>query len=161
MSTETSQTPHQLAFTSSVGFDQKRIHAAAIYCSDGRFGEAFDEFLMKGLGLPKVDRVALPGGPAALAGYSQARLAESGVIDELKFLVEAHELDRVILIQHGGCAFYKGRLNVREESLEQLQKADLARAAYAVRHAIDVSNIEGYFARPDPEGIQFEKIELT
>ena len=158
--TAMNETREQVAFTSSVGFDQKRIHAAAIYCSDGRFGEAFDEFLMKGLGLPKVDRVALPGGPAALAGYSQARLAESGVVDEVKFLVEAHELDRVILIQHGGCAFYKARLEVRDESLEQLQKADLARAAYTVRHAINVTNIEGYFARPDPDGIMFEKVEL-
>ena len=158
--TAMSETRETVAFTSSVGFDQKRIHAAAIYCSDGRFGEAFDEFLHKGLGLPKVDRVALPGGPAALAGYSQARLAESGVVDELKFLVEAHELDRVILIQHGGCAFYKARLGVRDESLEQLQRADLARAAYTVRHAISVTNIEGYFARPDPDGIMFEKVEL-
>ena len=155
-----SETREQPAFTSSVGFDQKRIHAAAIYCSDGRFGEAFDDFLTRGLSLPKYDRVALPGGPAALAGYSQARLAEEGVVDELKFLVDAHELDRVILIQHGGCAFYKGRLGVREQSLEQLQKADLARAAYTVRHAIGVTAIEGYFARPDPKGIQFEKIEL-
>ena len=34
------------------------------YCSDGRWGEAFDEFCHAGLGLPRYDRFAVPGGPA-------------------------------------------------------------------------------------------------
>lgn len=149
-----------IAYHSAIPYHTERIHAAAIYCSDGRVGEHFDDFVQNGLNLPRYDRIALPGGPACLAGYSQARLAERGVIDELKFLVDAHELDRIILIQHGGCAFYGQRLTVRRESTEQLQKADLARAAYSVRHAIEMTNIEGYFARPGPEGITFEKVEL-
>ena len=45
-----------------------RIHAASIYCSDGRFGEQMDEFLHQGLGLPRYDRLAVPGGPACCSG---------------------------------------------------------------------------------------------
>ncbi len=150
-----------LPFVSTIGFDADRIHAAAIYCSDGRFGEAFDDFIYRGLKLPKYDRVALPGGPATLAGYAQARVAEQGVLDELKFLVDAHKLERVVLIQHGGCAFYGNRLGVRIESAEQLQRADLVRAAYTIRHAIGTVGIDGYFARPDPGGITFDRVELT
>src|SRR5947199_10332109 len=56
------------AFNSTIGWDQARIRAAAIYCSDGRFGEQMDEFLHEGLGLPRYDRLAVPGGPACLSG---------------------------------------------------------------------------------------------
>jgi hypothetical protein len=37
-------------------------------------------------------------------------LEEQGVVDELHFLVEAHELRRVVLIAHQSCAFYAARL---------------------------------------------------
>lgn len=147
-------------YVSTVPYTSARIHAAAIYCSDGRVGEHFDDFVQNGLGLPRYDRIALPGGPACLAGYPQARLEEEGVIDELRFLVEAHKLSRIVLIQHQGCAFYSARLTVREQSAEQLQKADLTRAAYVVRHATALERIDGYFARTTPEGVVFEKIEL-
>ena len=54
--------------TSPVRFQESRIRAAAIYCSDGRFGEAFDDFLHNILKLPRYDRLAVPGGAACLAG---------------------------------------------------------------------------------------------
>ena len=43
--------PH--SFISSLAFDGARIHAASIYCSDGRVGEQIDEFLHEGLHLPR------------------------------------------------------------------------------------------------------------
>lgn len=56
-------------FESSVGFDSNRIRAAAVYCSDGRFGEQFDDLLHNKLPLPRYDRLAVPGdGPAAEPG---------------------------------------------------------------------------------------------
>src|SRR5208283_2204549 len=39
-------------YESSVRFDENRIRAAALYCSDGRFGEQIDDFLHNGLKLP-------------------------------------------------------------------------------------------------------------
>ena len=50
--------PH--SFVSSLAFDGARIHAASIYCSDGRVGEQIDEFLHEGLHLPRYDRLAMP-----------------------------------------------------------------------------------------------------
>ena len=149
-----------LAYQSTLPYKRQRIHAAALYCSDGRVGDHFDDFMQNGLNLPRYDRIALPGGPACLAGYAQARLEEQGVIDELLFLIQAHALDRVVLIQHQGCAFYDGRLKVRQQSMEQLQQADLARATYLIRHVTSLENIEGYFARNTPTGIDFEAISL-
>ena len=55
-------------YESPTPYEQTRIHAAAIYCSDGRVGEQIDDFLHKGLGLPRYDRLAIPGGPACLSG---------------------------------------------------------------------------------------------
>ena len=39
----------------------ERIGALALYCSDGRWGEAFDEFCHRRLFIPRYDRWAVPG----------------------------------------------------------------------------------------------------
>ncbi|RYG71122.1 hypothetical protein EON77_13145 [bacterium] len=147
-------------YVSKLPYNRERINAAAMYCSDGRVGDHFDDFMQHGLSLPRYDRVALPGGPACLAGYTEARLEEEGVIDELQFLVSAHKLTRIVLIQHQGCAFYMNRLKVREQSVEQLQKADLVRAAYTIRHWVKLDQIEGYFLRQEGQDFIFEPVQL-
>src|SRR5256885_8221734 len=116
-------------FESRAPYEPERIHAAAIYCSDGRMGAHFDDFLTNGLMLPRYDRVALPGGPAALAEHPETKLEHAAVADELKFLVEVHGLRRVVLIQHQNCAFYTGRLSLSGFEVEKRQLADLSRAA--------------------------------
>ncbi|HEX8325663.1 MAG TPA: carbonic anhydrase [Tepidisphaeraceae bacterium] len=148
-------------YTSPLPYNADRVHAGAIYCADGRMGEHFDDFMQNGLKLPRYDRIALPGGPACLAGHVQARLEEQGVVDELNFLIEAHRLSRIVLIQHQACAFYQNRLGVRSQSMEQLQVADLTRAAFSIRHWTKLDNIEGYFCRVTSDGVVFEKIDLT
>jgi hypothetical protein len=150
-----------MCYISQQPYNAERVFAGALYCSDGRVGEHFDDFMQNGLKLPRYDRIALPGGPACLAGHVQARLEEQGVVDELKFLIDAHKLSRIVLIQHQGCAFYQARLGVRSQSIEQLQIADLARAAFSIRHWTNLENIEGYYCRVKPEGVVFEKIDLT
>jgi hypothetical protein len=147
-------------FRSLIRYDPERMHVAAVYCSDGRVGDHFDDFLQNGLGLPRYDRVTLPGGPASLAGYAEARVAQEGAVDELRFLIEAHGLTRVVLIQHEACAFYTARLKVAARQIEPLQRADLVRAAYFIRHVTGLERIEGYFARRAPDAIVFEPVAL-
>jgi hypothetical protein len=136
------------------------MHAAAVYCSDGRVGEHFDDFLQNGLGLPRYDRLALPGGPACLAGYDEAKVEQVGIVDELKFLIDAHQLTRIVLIQHEQCAFYTARLRVSEKQLEHLQRADLVRAAYFIRHVTSLSDVQAYFARKAGDAIEFEPVVI-
>src|SRR6266545_4643899 len=93
-------------YASATSFDDRRIGAAAVYCSDGRFGEQMDEFLHQGLGLPRYDRVAVPGGPACLAGSLVTFQEARGVEDALRFLIRVHDLSQVVLIAHQGCAYY-------------------------------------------------------
>ncbi len=143
-------------YDSSILYEEARIHAAAIYCSDGRVGAHFDDFLQRGLSLPRYDRLALPGGPAALAGHEQAR----SVSDELAFLAEAHQLEQVVLIAHEGCAFYREVLGLSGDALISTQVRDLARAAETARSATGLTAVSGYFARREGDRIRFELVDL-
>src|SRR5215218_8723079 len=115
-------------YASRTAFDERRVGAAAVYCSDGRFGDQMDEFLHAGLGLPRYDRVAVPGGAACLAGHTHAYHEKSALERQLDFLITAHGLTRIVLIAHEGCAFYRD-VWLGRRTLEQQQGVDLEKAA--------------------------------
>lgn len=149
------------AFRSREPYARERIHAAAVYCSDGRLGEAFDDFLQNGLRLPRYDRVAVPGGAACLAGHFSAYREGEAAIDQLRFLVDAHDLKRVVLIAHQLCAFYTHRLKVDEIDLRTRQLEDLGRAAKRARRLCHSLAVEGYFAAvTDQSTVVFERVDL-
>lgn len=148
------------AYESRLSYERTRIRAGAIYCSDGRIGEHFDDFLQNGLGLPRYDRVALPGGPACIAGHPQAHLEEQGVVDELNFLAEVHGLNRIVLIAHEGCAFYGTRLELEGRRMELVQRADLVRAAAFVCRVTKIERVEAFFARLTADRVVFERVEV-
>jgi hypothetical protein len=144
-------------FESVVRFDENRIRAAAIYCSDGRFGEQFDDFLHNGLKLPRYDRLALPGGAACLAGHFLACREEDALLGQLRFLIRAHGLERVVLIAHHNCAFYTDQLHVPPGQIEARQREDLHAAADRIRTISRSLAIGTFFARRLPDGkVRFE-----
>ena len=149
-----------MAYTSSVIYEPKRIHAAAIYCSDGRVGEHFDDFLTNGLKLPRYDRIALPGGPACLACREETKLDDGGIIENLQFLITAHELERVVLIAHDGCAFYGECLGIEPARAEAIQTDDLVSAATLIHRETGLENIEAYFAYVAGDAIRFESVVI-
>lgn len=147
-------------FTSPVPFESARIQAAAVYCSDGRFGRQFDDLLQHGLQLPRYDRLAVPGGAACLASHFTAYREEEGVAEQLRFLISAHQLRRVVLIAHEGCAFYTQRLRVSPLQLESQQREDLQKAVRRVRSLSSDLDVVAFFARKTWEGlVQFELVE--
>ncbi|MFQ5515901.1 MAG: hypothetical protein ACE5FG_15950 [Myxococcota bacterium] len=151
----------QDSYECTLPFESERIHAVAVYCSDGRFGEHFDDFLVRGLGLPRCDRLVVAGGPACLIDHEQAGLGRHAAVADLCFLVEAHELSRVILIAHEGCAFYTTLLDEQPPGLEPLQRSDLVRAATTVRTETRLRAVEAYFARIVPAGgVRFEPVAV-
>jgi hypothetical protein len=153
--------PVRRGFLSAVPFDQARIRAAAIYCSDGRFGEQIDEFLHQGLGLPRYDRLAVPGGPACYTGSLSVFWEGHSGERALDFLARVHGLERLVLIQHAGCAFYLEILKTRPEDLEARQRHDLARAAARVRATQPALKVEGFLARRNESQILFEPVPIA
>lgn len=147
-------------FASRIPYDINRIGAAAVYCSDGRFGEQIDELLHGWLRLPRYDRLAIPGGAACLAGHFNAYREEEGVAEQLRFLVGVHELRRIVLIAHQGCAYYSEWLRVPPLQIEARQQEDLAKAVRAVKRYGAEIEVLAYFARRTGEQVTFERVEV-
>jgi len=121
-------------FTASEKWHAGELNALAVFCSDGRWDTAFDEFCHKWLRIGHGDRFAVPGGPAWLArsdGESAALYAAAR--GQIEFLVRAHNLRRVALITHYGCGFYQHRLARDAEGCLPVQIDDLRRAAADMR----------------------------
>ncbi|MHC4142680.1 MAG: carbonic anhydrase [Planctomycetota bacterium] len=145
-------------YESVVPYEDARIQAAAVYCSDGRLGDQCDDFLHNALGLPRYDRVAVPGGPACLAGHFAAYREEDAVKAQLEFLISAHQLQRVVLIAHQDCAFYTAFLDVSSVGLAEQQREDLLKAAARVRELGRSLAVEAYFAAFQASVITFEPV---
>jgi hypothetical protein len=143
-------------YTSRMAFDDRRIGAAAIYCSDGRFGEQMDEFLHEGLGLPRYDRVAVPGGAACLADHTLAYYEQESLSRQLRFLIESHSLRRLVLIAHQDCGFYRD-VWLGSRTLLQQQATDLEKAADRIRRWNLRVEIEAYFAIQADGLISFQR----
>ena len=124
----------------------------AIFCSDGRFATPCEETLRTGLSLHSCDHLALPGGPGALVGHPEGRLPHEGVLDEVAFLVESHEVERGILVAHEGCAFYTHRLGLSPDEVRPTQERDLAMAAERIRERLPKLKLEGYLAERTGDG---------
>ncbi len=137
------KTDSQKPYVSSLPYDEQRVGAAAIYCSDGRFGEQMDEFLHNSLGLPRYDRVAVPGGAACLAGHLMVYHEAQALDRQLSFLITAHALTRIVMIAHDNCGFYKG-LWLRETTVEKQQAMDLRKAAEHILAHHSKVRVEGY-----------------
>jgi hypothetical protein len=147
-------------YHSPILFNEDRIRAAAVYCSDGRYGEQFDDFLHNALKLPRYDRLAIAGGPGCFAGHFMAYREAEGAAEHLRFLARVHKLEKVVLIQHEGCAFYREVLNARPGEALKMQTEDLAKAAFRIRQLAWDLNVEAYVCRRKDELLWFEPVEL-
>ncbi len=147
-------------YESPYQFQTERIQAAAVYCSDGRYGEQFDDLLQNELGLPRYDRLAIPGGSACLARHFKTYREEEGVTEQLRFLIESHGLKRIVLIAHQDCAFYLDRLQVSPLQLESQQREDMQKAVERVRSLGWRLEVDAWFARRHRNAVRFERVPL-
>ena len=148
-----------MSYESRIPFRDHRVHAAAVYCSDGRIGEQIDEFLRHNLGTALCDRLAVPGGPASLGPSSRVPEESRGVVTQLEFLIRAHNLRKVILIAHVPCAFYRERLEVPDDAQSTRQVQDLEEAARVVR-ALGSLQVDAYAARVVNARVQLHPVEV-
>jgi hypothetical protein len=137
----------------------ERIRALALYCSDGRWGEAFDEFCHNHLQIPRYDRWAVPGGPAWVASQEDSVFLRA-TRTQLDFLVQAHELERVVLITHFGCAWYGHRLKQSPADCLSAQTEDVESAAAALRGWYPGMRVEAYLAMRQQEWVSFHQLDI-
>ena len=79
-----------------------------VHCSDHRFQAGHYEFLNHALNLGEnYDLLSIPGGAQALALVEYLPKFAWAGWKWIRFLVEHHELTRVILIAHQDCGWYK------------------------------------------------------
>jgi hypothetical protein len=121
----------------------------AVHCSDHRFQAGIREFLDKGLNLNEnYDLLIMPGGPQCLTLLEYLpKFAWAGK-KWFRFLVENHELNRLILIAHQDCGWYKSlplHLHSSQEP-RQRQEEDLRRAHHALHADFPLLQIELYYA---------------
>jgi hypothetical protein len=133
-------------FTSTELWDPARIGALVLYCSDGRWGESFDEFCHRRLLIPRYDRWAVPGGPVCLVPRDTDAGFCRGAWEQLDFLVRAHQLRRLVLIAHYGCAYYAELLGKGPDDCLPTQAEDLRTAAVALREWFPGVGVETYLA---------------
>jgi hypothetical protein len=150
----------EFRYSSPIRFDANRIRAAAVYCSDGRFGEQIDNLLHDQLELPRYDRLAIPGGAACLAGHFNAYREEEGVAEQLRFLIGVHDVRRVVLIAHQDCAYYTDWLRIAPLQLEARQREDLLKAIRHVKRLGASVEVLAFFARRQGECVTFERVAI-
>jgi hypothetical protein len=78
-----------------------RPRTLVVACSDGRLQAATDDFLANELGLIEYDRLYMPGGGGALAASGRDFIRAQQLRRECLYLVELHDIDRVLLLFHG------------------------------------------------------------
>jgi hypothetical protein len=144
-------------FTSTERWHPERIGALALYCSDGRWGDAFDEFCHRHLLIPRYDRWAVPGGPAWLAPVAGEDDLGRAAREQLDFLMEVHQLERIVLIAHFGCAFYGRRVGQGPRECLPAQRADLRAASAVLRRRYRGVRVESYLAMLEGNSLVFRQ----
>jgi hypothetical protein len=146
-------------FTATDLWNAGRIGALVVHCSDGRWRAAFDEFCDRRLFIPRYDHLAVPGGPVCLLPRDAGDAFCRGVWEQLDFLVRAHELRRVVLIAHYGCAYYAELLGKGPEECLPQQAEDLRAAAEALREWFGGVAVETYFALRRGLSLSFHQVD--
>ncbi len=100
-------------------WQRERPRCLVVACSDGRLQAAVDEFLDHVLRVRHYDRLYLPGGPGALVSSGVELVRPTLCRQELRFLIDVHEVEHAILLFHGPaeggpdaaiCADYRRKL---------------------------------------------------
>lgn len=149
-----------MTYQSSVPFDADRVGAAAVYCSDGRYGDQIDDLLHASLGLPRYDRLAMPGGAACLVPHVANFFERQAGAKHLEFLIKSHGLSRVVLIAHQDCVYYLHQLRVGPGEILRQQIQDLRQAAEIIRVLDADVAVQAFFARKQGDMICFEAVDV-
>jgi hypothetical protein len=125
-----------------------------VACSDGRLQEPLDEFLNVELGIAYYDRLYLPGGPGVLSFAAGHYVRASRMADELQFLIEAHQIEDLILVYHCSgedgpdeaiCADYRRNyLSFDARKIREQQEIDTSEIVRGPLRSFPTDRIQAY-----------------
>jgi hypothetical protein len=133
----------------SAKLHSEHADALVVHCSDHRLQGVLQEFLNNGLRLNgNYDVLAIPGGPQCLTLVEYLPKLSWALTKWLRFLIDAHELKRVVLIAHQDCGWYKhlpfhlfGSSDPRRQ-----QEEDLRRVKHALARDFPHVRVDLYYA---------------
>ena len=132
--------------------------ALVVHCSDHRFIPAFEQLVEKQLGIADYDLIAVPGGPQFLAALDYLPKFAWAGNRWVKFLIEGHGLNRVVLIGHEDCGWYK-QLHGSHAGLEAKLRADLLHAREQLQQALGGVAVECWYAALSSGQPAFERLD--
>ena len=121
----------------------------AVFCSDERFVTATLEFLRRAMDMERCDLMVVAGGPAFIAQD------EPNLMERLKLLVSAHRLQRIALITHADCGYYKHRYG---NEAAQKQREELLAAMQRLRQQLSGVEVRGFWALVEGGEVVFEEL---
>jgi hypothetical protein len=140
----------------------KQTDTLVVHCSDYRIQQGIREFLNDGLRLDhNFDLLVIPGGPQALALVEYLPKFSWAGWKWFRFLLDRHELKRLILLAHQDCKWYEtlpmhlhGSRNLRER-----QEEDLRRVHKTLESDFPGLRVEAYYvAWGDDQKVSIETI---
>jgi hypothetical protein len=78
---------------------------------------------------------------------------------QLEFLVQVHELQRVVLLTHHGCAWYGRLLQQSPDECLSAQAKDVAAAATTLRGWYPGLRVEAYLAMRGQDHVSFHPLD--
>ena len=159
----------EVAYESELTWSAERPETLVVCCSDGRLQRSIDYFLDEHLGVFYYDRLYAPGGPGALSDKGSQFMRADHYRRDLKFLLDAHSFEQVILIFHGAaedgpahsdCAHYKTMMpdKPRQEIVAR-QKEDFEDVLLYLKGLRNSLDVRGYRAEATSEKhLRFVKI---
>jgi hypothetical protein len=139
-----------------------RPHTLFVAGSDGRLEEQTDAFLHHTLELARFDRFYVPGGGGALASSGRDFLRSRDLRRECAYLIQLHEITRVILLFHGPsesgppeaiCADYRRKLQFAAPSyVAERQRLDAVELMEIRATWAGSADVEAYRCEVDRSG---------
>ncbi len=148
------------SFRSPIVWREGFADALVLCCADGRFVPQCEDFLTNSLKVTTCDHFVVPGGAGWLVLDTLTFHAYDVAREYIGFLVERHPIQRVILIAHEDCGFYRHKFpHTDTEAIFAAQVKDLRQAATTLRVWFPQLMVEVYYARVEGEQVEFERVE--
>jgi len=134
-------------------FDGTITGNAAVFCSDERFIDESMSFIKYSLNIKSFDLIVTAGGCTFINADTEA------LMDNLRFLVKEHNVERLVLISHQDCKYYKKKFqDADDKTIIASQLQDLQSAKTKLEKLFPGICTETYFAFIEEGKILFREI---